>query len=175
MIMVVPPFHTRVDNGEGAGRRANLSWGRCHAPIKPRRSVPTVLLAARRDQATITGHRVVERARSTVISIADPLRLTLSRVVYDGPRVADWHILRASGPSTWTPDRSSSTRLTTDLQPDPVRRTWRCVRRVVDRETSHGQGGGKNDTILALRVLPVIIFLAQGAEERVHENHSQAS
>ena len=44
-------------------------WGRRYAPIKPRRPVHIVLLAARRDQAT-EGHGVVERASNTIISIA---------------------------------------------------------------------------------------------------------
>jgi hypothetical protein len=44
-------------------------WGRCHAPIKPRRPVHIVLLAARRDLAT-EGHGVVERTSNTIISLA---------------------------------------------------------------------------------------------------------
>ena len=44
-------------------------WGRCRAPIKPRRPVHIVLPAVRRDLAT-EGHGVVERASNTIISVA---------------------------------------------------------------------------------------------------------
>ena len=56
-------------------------WGRCHAPIKPRRPVHIVLPAARRDLAT-EGHGVVERASNTIISITlTATTMTLSEVV----------------------------------------------------------------------------------------------